>query len=321
MPLRDPVHVAELRGEARADERAERDAVHDEAVAQQRVEERDERAPHDQGRRKQNAEDEEEDGHLEVDLDARVEVLLAEHHRDRKRRARDDDERHRGVRKHLAREHRRRRHGRRAEDAAEPAALLADKALDRVEQDEEAEKERQRVEDACGRRTGRDERLGVERALAERRRAPRLKQDDGAEEPDARRTEQRARLGAQHMPGRAHEAGRTHGAVERPTPRGDRGVLGLRKTRSVRVGLGKKRAWVTHAQVVVLGPREAAARRPDGEDTDGDERQPAQQERRLGSERCAVVERHAAVLVDEGPQQPADARRVGELHDLVNPRR
>ena len=61
------------------------------------------------------------------------------------------------------------------------------------------------------------------------------------------------------MPGGADEAGRTHGAVERPTARGDRGVLGLRKTRSVRVGLGKKRAWITHAQVVVLGAGEAAA--------------------------------------------------------------
>ena len=234
MPLRDPVQVAELRGEARRGQRAECNAVNDEAIAEERVEERHERAPHDERWCKQDAEDQEEDGHLEVDVDSGISRLLSKHNRDRKRRATNDDERHRRVRKHLAREHRRRRHGGRAEDAAESAALLAHEALDGVEEDQEAKEKRERIEDARGGETRGDERLGIERPIAEGRRAPRLKQDERTEEPDTWRTEQCARLGAQHMPRGNHESGRPHGAFGRTTARGDRGVLGLREVRCAR---------------------------------------------------------------------------------------
>ena len=321
VPHRDPVERTELRGEAGADQRGEGDPVDGEAVAHERVQQRHERRPDDQRRRQQAAEHQREHRQFEADCEPGRRLLPQQHRADGERGAGDDHERQHGVGEHLAREHRRGGHRGGAVDGVHPAALLADEALDGVEEQQQAEQQRQRLEHAGRRRAGRHQRLGVEGALAEAQRAPCLQQDDRAEQPDAGRAQQRACLGGEHVPRRRQESGRARRAGGHGPARSERSGRVGAAPRGVGRRLRQQRRRLADAQVVVAIAREPPAGGPHRQQADGDEGEAAGEERRVRRERGRVVEGDAAVLLDEVAQHPPQPRRVGELEQFVDPRR
>ena len=71
----------------------------------------------------------------------------------------------------------------------------------------------------------------------------------------------------------------------------------------------------------MLGACKAPTSRDGRDESDRDKRGSAQEERGFRRESGRVVVRDAAILVDEGTQHPAHARRVGVLHQLTHPER
>ena len=302
-----PERVVEDHSVDGVDDQRHADAVHRVAIPEQCEERRHQRGPEDERGHEHAAPGQHKRHNIEAHGAAVEQLVPGDHGPAGDHADGQDQPSNHAVADGLTEKDRPRPDRRRVEDLGQSTAALLVQRLDRVEEEQQTDQQRERVELPHGHRARGEEQPRIERTDRYNGGEDRLVEDQRHEEIHPGATDQFPDLFPADDPGRLPEPERLRGHVKVP-----QGRIGRRRLGRCRLGNAAAAEQPRSGTAPAQPPGVAHRRATHGGQSDQTDDDAAQQESRIGLQGRGVIELDPAVHLQERLVEPAETGRVHE---------